>query len=262
MGMTALLLALAAFAMGVFDLFVGRNLFNRPLLTATIVGLLLGDVQAGMAIGATLELAFIGLFAIGAAIPPEILSGGILATAFAISAGQGAETALVLAFPIAAVGLIIKNMHFFFISPLFLHRADTYAKKGSFRGVSLMHIGAGLLQMLLLAALIGISFAVGSQTMSTFLAAIPEKVVIGLRVATLILPALGFALLGRMLINKRVMPYFFLGFLLVAYLKLDVVAIAAIGTIIAWIMVALDSRYTPNQPALATAAAQEIDDDF
>lgn len=261
--MMALTLALATFAMGVFDLFVGRNLFNRPLLTGTVVGLLMGDVVTGMQIGAVLELAFIGLFAVGAAIPPEILTGGILGTAFAISSGGGAETALVLAFPIAAVGLLIKNVHFGIISPLFLHRADRYAEKANFRGVGLMHILAGLVQMALLSLLVGVAYGVGSEAVSVALEAIPQTVVTGLRVATGILPALGFALLARMILSKRVMPYFFIGFLAASYLGLPVVAIAAIGAMIAWIMVGLESRYLA-EPKLATATATggDEDDDF
>lgn len=266
--MTALILGAAALLMGAFDLFVGRNLFNRPLLTGTVVGLILGDVQAGMMIGAILELAFIGLFAVGAAIPPEILTGGILGTALAISSGGGAETALLLAFPIAAVGLLVKNLHFGVISPLFLHKADKYAEQANFRGLGVMHVLSGIVQMTLLALLVGVGYAAGNEAVSAALDAVPEQIITGLRVATGILPALGFALLARMIMSRRVMPYFFLGFLAVAYTGLPVVAVAAIGTMIAWIMVGLESRRTQHEaqpadaPAHANATAGDDDDDF
>ena len=39
------------------------------------------QVNAGLAVGATLELAFMGNVTIGAALPPEITAGGILGTA-------------------------------------------------------------------------------------------------------------------------------------------------------------------------------------
>lgn len=262
--MIALTLALATLGMGLLDLYFGRNFFNRPLLTGTVVGLLMGDLVTGMQIGAVLELAFIGLFAVGAAIPPEILTGGVLGTAFAISSGGGAETALVLAFPISAVGLLVKNVHFGIISPLFLHKADAYAQNGNFRGVGAMHILAGLIQMALLAILVGVAYAAGSETVKDGLAAIPEPVITGLRVATGILPALGFALLARMVMSKRVIPYFFIGFLAVAYLKLPVVAIAAAGAMIAWVMVGLENRYfpTPTRNYAANTTVGDHDDDF
>lgn len=258
----ALLLFFVTFLMGVFDLFAGRNMFNRPILTGTVVGFILGDVTQGVIIGATLELAFIGLFAVGAAMPPEILTGGILGTAFAISSGTGTETALLLAFPIASVALIFRNLHLILISPMFLHKADKYAIKGSFKGVASMHILAGLIQILILALIVGVSFSVGSSTVTNILDKIPGFVQTGLEVATKILPALGFALLGRMLINKRVVPYFFIGFALVSYLSLSVVGIAVIGAMIAIIMVDLDNRnkQVPIQPG--GQGGIDDDDDF
>ncbi|MDY0393725.1 PTS sugar transporter subunit IIC [Virgibacillus halophilus] len=201
--MTALLLFIAALAMGIFDLLVGRNMFNRPILTGWVVGLILGDMTQGIIIGATLELAFIGLFAVGAAVPPEILTGGMLGTAFAIASGTGTSTALLLAFPIASLALILKNLYMILVAPALLHKADSYAERGSLRGVELMHLTIGTGLSLLLALIVGGSFAIGSNTVKNLLNMIPEFVQNGLQVATLILPALGFALLGRMLINKK-----------------------------------------------------------
>ncbi|MCJ7843251.1 PTS sugar transporter subunit IIC [Lederbergia sp. NSJ-179] len=261
--MTALLLFIAALLMGAFDLFVGRNMFNRPIMTGWVVGLILGDMTQGIIIGATLELAFIGLFAVGAAIPPEILSGGMLGTAFAIASGTGTSTALLLAFPIASLALILKNLYMILIAPSLLHKADRYAEKGSIRGVQTMHIFIGTGLSLLLAAIVGISFAIGSTAVTNLLNSIPEFIQNGLQVATLILPALGFALLGRLLISKRVVPYFFIGFALVAYLELPVIAIAVLGAMVALIMTNLNG----NQMQVAGTDNQvleggEDDEDF
>lgn len=259
--MTALTLFIAALGLGLIDLFLGRNLAIRPIVTGTVVGFILGDPVTGMAIGATLELAFIGLFTVGGAMPPEILTGGMLATALAINAGAGPETALVLAFPIAALGLIVKNLHFVFVAPALLHRADTYVERGSIRGVSAMHILSGFLWIFWLACVVGVSYAVGSDAIGALVAAIPEPVTVGLQVATGILPALGFALLGRMLINKRVMPFFFIGFLLVTYGGIPIVGLAAGAAMIAWVLVDAERRRTSTQqPALAMNGA--ADDDF
>lgn len=261
--MTALILFLAALLLGLFDLFGGRNLAIRPIISGTVVGIILGDPVAGMMIGATLELAFIGMFTIGAAQPPEILTGGMLATALAISSGSGPETALVLAFPIAALGLIIKNIHFTFIAPALLHRADRIVEQGSIRGVTALHVLAGVIQMFMLAALVGISYALGSQAISSVVSMLPEAVTVGLQVATGILPALGFALLGRMLMGRRVMPYFFIGFLVVTYSGLPIVGLAAFAAMVAWIIVTQTRRGDSATPAATPAHTNGgIDDDF
>jgi fructoselysine and glucoselysine-specific PTS system IIC component len=59
--------------------------------------------SAGVIMGATLELAFIGSFSVGASIPPDVVTGGILGVAFAITSGAGTETALLLGLPIATL---------------------------------------------------------------------------------------------------------------------------------------------------------------
>ncbi|MCD3180291.1 PTS sugar transporter, partial [Salmonella enterica subsp. enterica serovar Enteritidis] len=82
-----------------------------PIVTGLLTGLVLGDMETGIVMGATLELAFIGSFSVGASLPPDVVTGGILGVAFAIISGAGAETALLLGFPIATLALIVKNIY-------------------------------------------------------------------------------------------------------------------------------------------------------
>lgn len=83
-----LLIALVSF-IGFLECGVGNSMIQRPIVMGPLVGLVLGDVNAGLAVGATLELAFMGNVTIGAALPPEITAGGILGTALAIVSGNG-----------------------------------------------------------------------------------------------------------------------------------------------------------------------------
>ncbi|HXO74921.1 MAG TPA: PTS system mannose/fructose/sorbose family transporter subunit IID, partial [Puia sp.] len=83
-------------------------------------------------------------------------------------------------------------------------------------------------------ALVGfLSLRLGAGAMKTFLDLIPAWVNTGLQVAGNLLPALGFALLMNLLLRKALAPYFFLGFLLAAFVKLPVIAIGGLGVIIA-----------------------------
>ena len=65
----ALLLGLVAF-IAQSEYALGTSLISRPIVTGLLTGLVLGDVQTGVIMGATLELAFIGSFSVGASIPP------------------------------------------------------------------------------------------------------------------------------------------------------------------------------------------------
>lgn len=239
----------------------GTSLLSRPIVTGLFTGIVLGDVSAGVIMGATLELAFIGSFSVGAAIPPDVVTGGILGTAFAITAGAGTETALLLGLPIATLTLILKNLYLGLLIPLMNHKADDYAEEGDYKGVERMHLLAGFGLSLMLGLVVMISFMVGSKTIGNLLDMIPEFVQHGLSVATGLIPALGFAMLARLLINKTVAPYFFLGFALAAYLEIPVTGIAIFGAIVAVVVVnVLNTRGGQNVP-IQTTAGEVVDDD-
>ena len=107
MFITSLILGLV----GVFTILdsrlLGRLNFERPLISCTIVGLLLGDLQTGLSVGASIELMSLGLVVIGAASPPDMNMAAIICAAFAILTDASVETALALAVPIAVLGQML-----------------------------------------------------------------------------------------------------------------------------------------------------------
>lgn len=235
-GLTALLLALVAM-LGNAEYYLGTCMLSRPLVMGTLAGLVMGDLQSGIIMGATLELAFVGSFSIGASIPPEVISGSVLGTAFAIATGQGTGVALTLALPIASIVLILKNFGFLFIMPPLIHKADKYAEEGNFKGIGWMNFISGFLAVNLPIGLaVGISYAIGSSSVENVLAMIPEFVIKGLEIGTNLLPAYGFALLLNTMINKKNWPFFLLGFAMVVYLEVSVTGVAIFGAILALIL--------------------------
>lgn len=252
----AVLLGIVAF-IAQSEYALGTSLLSRPIVTGLFTGIVLGDIKTGIIMGATLELAFIGSFSVGASIPPDVVTGGILGTAFAITAGAGTETALLLGLPIATLTLILKNVYLGLLIPMMNHKADAYAENADYKGVERMHLLAGFGLSLMLALVVTVSFLVGSKTVSNLLEMIPEFIQHGLSVATGLIPALGFAMLARLLINKQVAPYFFLGFALAAYLSIPVTGIAIFGAILAVIVVNIMNV----RGAVQTSTGEVIDDD-
>ncbi|HZK65519.1 MAG TPA: PTS system mannose/fructose/sorbose family transporter subunit IID [Puia sp.] len=228
---TFLLITLIA-VFGHSEDFLGTTLLSRPLVLGPLVGWALGDLQQGIIMGGTLELIFMGNIKVGAAIPPDVITGGVLGTAFAILSGKGIAIALALAIPISILAEMLLSGLFVFRS-VFNKYFMVYAEEGNYRKVQRLHILSGLLKPLLMGLITFLALQLGSQMMKTFLDAIPHWVNAGLQVAGNMLPALGFALLMNLMFNKRVAPYFFLGFMLAAYLKLPVIAIGGLGLIIA-----------------------------
>lgn len=134
----AFLLGCIAF-IGKCDLATGTNMIQRPIVLGPFVGLVLGDPELGIKIGATLELAFLGQVSVGAYIPPNVIVGGVLGTAFAITTGKGAEIAFTMAFPIALLAQSIDNVMFSLVRPMFGKLADKYAAQGNTKAVGTIH---------------------------------------------------------------------------------------------------------------------------
>ncbi len=261
--MQALLLGIIAFV-AQLDYATGDSMISRPIVTGVAVGLVMGNLHAGIIMGATLELAFIGMFSVGASIPPEVITGGILGVAFAISSNAATSAALILALPIATLALILKNLYLGIFIPYLSNKAGKYADDGDADGVQRMHYIAGFGLALLLALVVAGSFLVGSHAVKLLLDMIPAFVQHGLTVATGIIPALGFAMLAQVIMTKSVVPYFFLGFALCAYLKIPLTGIAIFGAILAVIMVQIMHSKKNNAEKVVTTDDGGVDngDDF
>ena len=75
-----------------------------------------------------------------------------------------------------------------------------------------------------------------------------------------VLPALGFALLLNLLLEKNLIPYLIIGFCLSAYLGLSSVGVAAVSIALAWIIYLERSRKM-NTAMPVSASADNSDDD-
>ncbi|WEV40220.1 PTS sugar transporter subunit IIC [Lactobacillus sp. ESL0681] len=254
----ALILALIAM-LGNGEYFLGSSMLSRPLVTCTLTGLVLGNLHQGIIMGATLELAFVGSFSIGASIPPEIISGSVLGTAFALNAGKSTAVALTLGIPIASLVLVIKNLCFIFILPFFVHKADKYGDEANGKGIGRMSNWGGFFSINLpIGLVVGISYLLGSPVIKQVLAVIPKFVIDGLGIATGLLPAYGFALLLKMMVNKNNVTFFILGFALAVYLKVPVTGVAIFGACLALVLTgysAFKGKALVNTDQSATAVA-------
>lgn len=256
--LTAVLIGLIG-ALGVMDFQFGSLYINRPIVLGPLVGLVLGDVTQGLIIGANLELFFMGAVSIGAYIPPDSIVGAILATAFAISTGNSTEAAIALAMPIGLISLAVGNFLNVFNSVI-LRFTDKYAEEGKYGGIVATHWMIGILNVLRRFLLVFFAFYLGVDKMQGLIDAIPTVLIDGMDAAAGLLPALGFAMLMRMILNKQIIPYFFLGFICAAYLGMPVLGVAILGLII--VVVQFGFLNPKNETATASINEEVDDDDF
>ena len=183
---------------------LGRLNFEQPLVGATLVGLLLGDVPTGLAVGAAVELVSMGLVQVGAAVPPDMVLGQLL-------------------------GIVFRS-----IIAALTHVADSAIDNGKFKTAYRMHIcaGSGLYAVMYFLPIF-LAVFVGTDLVQAIVNMVPEWLSVGLNVSTKIMTAYGLALLLTMMIKKGMTPFLFIGFLLAAYLNLSVIAVALIGVCLA-----------------------------
>ncbi|MBY4797862.1 PTS sugar transporter subunit IIC [Collinsella sp. AGMB00827] len=249
-------------AFGALDYQLGTLYAFRPIVLCPLVGIALGNIQTGLAVGASLELLFMGSISIGAYVPPNETIGGVLACAFAISLGESTETAIALAMPIAVLSLSLKNI-LRALDPFFVDLADRFAAEGNLKGVYAIHFLLGnMLGCVLYFILCSTAFYMGVDAVKGLLDLVPQFVIDGFGVAANILPAMGFAMLGRLVLSKQVMPYFFLGFLITSYAGIPVLGVAIAAIIIAVVKFDLLNSGSSAQPALSVEGAADDDDDF
>ena len=129
------------------------------------------------------------------------------------------------------------NLMMMIIVPMLAAKADKYALACDNKGIDRMHYIAIIIQVGILSVLTAIGFYVGSSVMENLVNSIPVFITNGLNYAMGIIPAIGFAMLARMIVNKKLACFLFFGFLLVAYFNLSIVGVTAIACVVAAILI-------------------------
>jgi len=246
--------------LGYSEWLLGTSYLQRPIVLGPLVGLVMGDMQAGIIMGATLELAMIGAISVGAYNPPDLISGTILGVSLAISSGAGADAALTLGIPIATVMLAVDTAFGQPIMLFFIHRCDKHAETGNIKAFNRSMFIAGYAQSIFGIICIPLAFYFGADAVAKLLGVIPEFVQTGMDITAALLPALGFAMLAQTMMNKKVAPFFFIGFFLVAYLKISTTGVAIFSILMVLMLIMFGVIGKQNSEAVV--AAEEDGGDF
>lgn len=212
----------------------GQNLTEVPLISGVLVGIIFGDPAKGLVMGASIQLVFLGILGIGAATPPDALVGGIMGTVFAITTGMETEAVIALAMPMGLLGQMLGiltrviNTNLNGVVDKAAARGDTKAiDRALWLGVSFFFI--------LTAVPVFLGAYYGADVVNKTLEILPKVIVDGLSRSSSLLPALGMALLMNLLFDKETAPYFFLGFVLYAFLGLGTLPVSFLAVIIAYV---------------------------
>ena len=250
--MHATMAALAVFICFAGNYLTGQSMMERPLVVGLVTGILMGDMKTGVLMGASLEAIFLGNVNIGGVIAAE----PVTATTFAIISNVEQKAAMTLAVPIgmlaAFVVMFLKNVFMNIFAP----SLDKAAREGNQKMVVTLHYGTWIIYYLIIASISFIGILAGSGPVNLFVESIPQN-----------LPAVGFAMLMKLLWDNKLAVFYILGFVLTAYLQLPAVAVAVIGTVICVVSAQRDVEFRDilkRKPAASSAvegSAKEIEEE-
>ena len=230
--MHALMAALSVFICFAGNYLTGQSMMERPLVVGLVTGILMGDMKTGILMGAALEAVFLGNVNIGGVIAAEPVTATTLATTFAIISHVETKAAITLAIPIgmlaAFVVMFLKNV----LMNVFAPALDDAARENNQKKIVALHYGTWALYYLIISAISFLGVLLGSGPVNALVENIPAKLMNGLSAAGGLLPAVGFAMLMKLLWDNKLAVFYLLGFILTAYLKLPAVAVAVVGVVI------------------------------
>lgn len=228
---------------------IGWYCLGRPLVASFIVGIIMGDVQTAMIVGIPLQIAYLANVTPGGAVAWDLSYATYIGTAMAL-AMKGTvdnDAALIgLAFTGAGIGGVVGgtmwNVHY--ALDVVLNRwAERIAARGDTKKMWMPNVLGG--QLIGFACrfipAIMVLFAVragASQGIS-----IPDWFIRGISSFGSMMAALGMGVILSFLIKKKYdWAVFLIGFVLVTYFGLGMMAVAVIGVLAATIFYQIINR--------------------
>lgn len=243
------IVALLAGMEGVLDEFQ----FHQPIVACTLVGLVSGHLTEGVVLGGSLQMIALGWANVGAAIAPDAALASVAsAIIMVLGLQQGTadvqtaiSTSIAVAIPLSVAGLFLTMVCRTLSIPM-VHIMDAAAEKGKIRTMEMWQILAILMQGVRIAIPAAALCAVPPEVVTDALNSMPAWLSGGMTVGGGMVAAVGYAMVINMMSTKETWPFFALGFVLAAIGQLTLIALGAIGVVIALIYLGLKENGGSN----------------
>ncbi|MBF8970808.1 PTS mannose/fructose/sorbose transporter subunit IIC [Streptococcus sp. NLN76] len=241
---SAILVILVAFLAGLEGI-LDQFQFHQPLVACTLIGLVTGNLTAGIILGGSLQMIALGWANIGAAVAPDAALASVAAAIILVLGGdtstRGIAVAQAVAIPLAVAGLFL-TMLVRTASVGLVHGADAAAKEGDIAKMERYHYIALLLQGLRIAVPAALLLAIPTEAVQSALEAMPAWLSDGMAIGGGMVVAVGYAMVINMMATREVWPFFAIGFALAAVSDLTLIALGAIGVALAFIYLNLSKQ--------------------
>lgn len=216
--------------------------FHQPLVACTLIGLVTGNLAAGVMLGGSLQLIALGWANIGAAVAPDAALASVAAAIIMVLGGdfssKGIAVAQGVAIPLAVAGLFL-TMIVRTLSVGLVHGADAAAKKGDIKGVERAHFIALFMQGARIAIPAALLLMIPAESVKSALEAMPAWLSEGMQIGGGMVVAVGYAMVINMMATREVWPFFALGFVFAAINQLTLIALGVIGVCLAILYIGL-----------------------
>ena len=218
--------------------------FHQPLVACSLIGLVTGNLEAGVMLGGSLQMIALGWANIGAAVAPDAALAAVASSIILVLGGQGeagVATAIAIAIPLAVAGLFLTMIVRTIAVPL-VHLMDAAAEQGNIRRIELLQILGVCLQGLRIAIPAAALLFIPADAVKEALNAMPEWLTTGMAIGGGMVVAVGYAMVINMMANREVWPFFIIGFVVAAISQLTLIALGALGIALALIYLNLSER--------------------
>jgi len=231
---------------------IGWYTLGRPLVASFIVGIIMGDVQTALMVGIPLQIMYLGNVTPGGAVAWDLSYATYIGTAGALVFGKGLETMGVIGVAVvfAGIGGLVGQLmwNVIYAVNLPLNRvAQRYAANGETGKMYIPNVVIGQaigFVARFVPAVIVLSTITATSGQADFATLIPGWLVTTLGVFGGMMSALGMGIILSFLVKKQYQfLIYLLGFVLITYFGLNIMAVATVGVATAILFyVITDSR--------------------
>lgn len=236
----------------------GITIMNHwPVTVGLFAGLIMGDFQTAMIIAGTFQLMSLGVAALGGSSVPDYALATVVAIYLNARTGMDVGASIAVGLP---VGIIAINLDVLTrtLNSFVAERSLQYLEQHEFKKMQLVNFISVFFVALQAFVPMIVLVVFGPSAVEAVLNQIPEWVTNGLNIAGGMLPVVGVAMLMRFMPTKRYIWTLLIGFVMAAYLQLDILAISIIGFAMA-IYIYYD--LTKSRPAVSASPTGEVYDE-
>jgi PTS system mannose-specific IIC component len=220
--------------------------FHQPLVACTLIGLVTGHLREGIILGGSLQMIALGWANIGAAVAPDAALAAVASAIIMVKGLSGGDvdvsnainTSIAVAVPLSVAGLFLTMVCRTIAIPI-VHAMDAAAEKANFAAIDRWQIIAILMQGLRIAIPAMALCLVPASVVTNALNAMPDWLTGGMSVGGGMVAAVGYAMIINMMATKETWPFFALGFVFATLQELTLIALGAIGVVLALLYLGL-----------------------